>query len=104
MRRAALSTILGAAAAAAIAVPAFADGPPPAPPPVPQPGRIRLELIGGLAAHGRQYVLTGDNVTVVGHVKPYVAGQTARVRISTPHRKATVVHAAIRKGKGEGTF
>src|SRR4051812_18865090 len=105
MRRAALSTILGAAAAAAIAVPAFADGPPPtAPPPVPQPGRIRLELIGGLAAHGRQYVLTGDNVTVVGHVKPYVAGQTARVRISTPHRKPTVVHAAIRKGKAEGTF
>src|SRR3954453_2469792 len=105
MRRAALSTILGAAAAAAIAVPAFADGPPPtAPPPAPQPGRIRLELIGGLAAPRPPYVLTGGNVTVVGHVKPYAAGQTARVRISTPHRKPTVVHAAIRKGRGEGTF
>src|SRR3954453_15237676 len=113
MRRAALSTILGAAVALGIAVPAFAGGPPPAPPaptptpapaPAPQPGRIKLDVIGGIATHGRSYVLTGNNVTVVGHVKPYVAGQSVRVRITTPHRKPTLIHAKVRKGKGEGTF
>ena len=65
---------------------------------------LRLDILGGVAAHGRQYVLTGDKVTVVGHVKPYVAGQIARVRVSAPQRKPTVIRAKIRKGRGEGTF
>src|SRR4051812_25852090 len=114
MRRAALVTLLGAVMALSAAVPALADGPPPVPAPAPQPapspapapqsGRMRLEVTNGVAAHGRRYVLTGDNVKVAGHVRPYVAGQTVRVRISTPHRKATLIHAKIRKGKGEGIF
>jgi lipoprotein-anchoring transpeptidase ErfK/SrfK len=62
---------------------------------------MRLQVLGGLAARGRQYVLTGTAVTVVGQVKPYVAGQTVRVRISTAKRKPTVVHTRIGKG---GTF
>src|SRR3954468_18179950 len=105
MRRAALVTLLGAVMALSAAVPALADGPPPAPQPAPSPapppqsGRMRLEVTNGVAAHGRRYVLTGDNVKVAGHVRPYVAGQTVRVRISTPHRKATLIHAKIRKGK-----
>jgi hypothetical protein len=57
-----------------------------------------------MAVHGRAYVLNGDRVTVIGHVKPYVAGQTIRLRISAPHRKPTVVRTRISKGKGEGTF
>src|SRR4051794_34961458 len=113
MRRAALVTFLGAATAFS-AAPAFADSPPPvpaptpppapAPAPAPQSGRLRLEVVNGVAAHHRKYVLTGDNVSVVGHVKPYVAGQTVRVRISTSHRKPTLVHTKIRKSGGEGTF
>jgi lipoprotein-anchoring transpeptidase ErfK/SrfK len=115
MHRAALVTTLGAAMAFA-AAPALADGPPPSPVPPPQPtpqpapapapksGRLRLEVEGGLTARGRQYVLTGDNVTVTGHVRPYLAGQTVRVRISTPGRKPTLVHTKIRKGAGEGIF
>jgi L,D-transpeptidase catalytic domain len=111
MRRA-VTTVLGVVMALAVAPAAFADGPVPPPPPSPapapapspQPGQLRVDVLGGIASHGREYVLTGDNVTVVGHVKPYVAGQTVRVRITTPHRKPTLVHAAIRAGKGEGTF
>jgi lipoprotein-anchoring transpeptidase ErfK/SrfK len=49
-------------------------------------------------------VPAGDNVTVVGHVRPYVAGQFMRVRISTAHRKPTVIRARIAKGQGEGVF
>jgi lipoprotein-anchoring transpeptidase ErfK/SrfK len=55
-------------------------------------------VIGGLPAHGRQYVLSGGRVTVVGHVSPAVAAQRIRVRISTPHRKPTVVRTRIRRG------
>ena len=65
---------------------------------------MKLEVVGGVAAHGRQYVLTGDNVTIIGHVKPFVPKQTVRIRITTPHRKPTLIHTLIRKGKGEGTF
>jgi hypothetical protein len=116
MRRTALATLLGAVSALTIAAPAFADDPPPLPAPTPAPtpapapaptpkqGRLKLDVQAGMATRGRAYVLSGDRVTVVGHVKPYVAGQTVRVRITTPHRKATVIHAKIRKGKGEGRF
>jgi hypothetical protein len=75
------------------------------PAPAPQAGRLKLDVLGSQTVHGRPYVLTGDRVTVVGHVKPFVAGQTIRVRISTPHRKPTQIHTKIRKGKGgQGTF
>lgn len=98
--------------ASATTLPAYADNPPPAPPPQPAPapapqptpapapqsGRLTLQLSGGLASHGHEYVLTGDRVNVTGHVKPYVAGQTVRVRISSPHRKPTTVRAAIKRG------
>src|SRR5436190_23144115 len=111
--RSAVTMGLGVAMALALAPAAFADGPvPPPPPPAPaptpappaQPGQLRIDVLGGIASDGHDYVLTGDNVTIVGHVKPYVAGQTVRVRITTPHRKPTLVHAAIRAGNGEGTF
>jgi lipoprotein-anchoring transpeptidase ErfK/SrfK len=98
MRRAALTTILAAAATLATAMPA------PAAAPARQPGRVTLDALGGIAAHNRVYVLKGDNVTLVGHVTPYVAGQSVRVRITSPHRKRTLVHAKIRKGNREGTF
>src|SRR3954468_24323843 len=113
MRRAALATLLGAVAATAVPASAVADDPPPLPPPAPQPapapapapkpssGRITLDVLGGMVAGKRSYVLTGDNVTVVGHIKPFVAGQTVRVRISTAKRKPTVIRAKVRKGKGE---
>ena len=116
MRRAALATLLGAAVALAMAAPALADDPLPQPAPQPEPtpapapapapktGRLRLEIQKGVAAHGRKYFLTGGTVTVVGHVRPYVAGQSLRIRISTPHRKPTVIHAKVRRGKGEGVF
>ena len=112
MGRAALATLLGAVVALGSAIPALADGPPaspsPAPTPTPAPppaaGQLRVEIPTGLTARGRKYVLTGRNVTVVGHVKPYVSKQTVRVRISSKGRKPTLVHTLIRKGKGEGTF
>jgi lipoprotein-anchoring transpeptidase ErfK/SrfK len=104
MRRAALGFFLGAAVALAGPVSAFADDavPVPAPAPAaPAPGAMQLEVASKTALHGRPYVLKGDTVTVVGHVKPYVAGQRMRVRISTAHRKPTVVRTRIAKG---GTF
>src|SRR5437762_9044888 len=111
MRRAALATFLGAAMMLAAPIPALADGPAPtpqptptptpAPAPAPQPGQMTLQVLGRLAVHGRPYVLTGDTVTVVGKVKPYVAGQVVHIRISSPKRKPSVVRAAIGKG---GTF
>jgi hypothetical protein len=114
MRRVALASLLGAVAASSLAGPAFAQDPPPVPPPAPPPappappapkqGRLQLEIKSAMAVHGRAYVLNGDRVTVIGHVQPYVAGQTIRLRISTPHRKPTVVRTRISKGKGEGTF
>jgi lipoprotein-anchoring transpeptidase ErfK/SrfK len=54
--------------------------------------------VAGVAAHGRTYVLTGGVVTIAGRVSPAVAGQTVRVRISTPHRKPTIARARIVKG------
>jgi hypothetical protein len=61
--------------------------------------------VGGLRSHGRSYVLQGQRVAVTGSVRPYVAGQFVRVRISSAHRKSTYVRAKIRKGKGgAGTF
>src|SRR3954465_2914030 len=115
MRRAALATLFGAALALGTPVPALADDPVPTPAPAPQPapapappaapaGKLRLEVLGGLRARGRKYLPTGDQVTGVGNVRPYVARQTIRVRISTAHRKPTVIHTKIRKGAGEGTF
>jgi hypothetical protein len=59
---------------------------------------MQLQVASPIALHGRPYVLTGSVVTVAGKVKPYVAGQRVRVRISTPHRKPTVVRTSIRKG------
>jgi lipoprotein-anchoring transpeptidase ErfK/SrfK len=108
MRRAALGSLLGAAVAFGAAPSAFAQGPPPAPQlpapapaPAPAPGTLRLQVVTATALHGRPYVLTGDTVTVIGHVKPFVAGQRVRVRISTAHRKPTIVRTRIAKG---GTF
>ncbi|HEX6715224.1 MAG TPA: L,D-transpeptidase [Thermoleophilaceae bacterium] len=62
---------------------------------------MRLDVKSFATLHGRPYVLTGDVVTVRGHVKPFVAGQRVRVRISAPKRKPTIVRTKIRKG---GTF
>ena len=95
MRKAALTTILGAAVAVAATAPASAQT---APPPAPQAGKMQLQVSSPVALHGRPYVLVGDTVTVVGQVKPYVPGQRVRVRISTPHRKPTIVRTSIRAG------
>jgi lipoprotein-anchoring transpeptidase ErfK/SrfK len=109
MRRAALAFFLGAAVALTGSVSAFAQDPipqpqpqpQPAPQPAPKPGKLQLQVTSPIALHGRPYVLTGSTVTVVGRVKPFVAGQRVRVRISTPHRKPTIVRTRIAKG---GTF
>ena len=108
MRRAALSTFLGAAVAVAAASPALADTPgqpqttpAPAPAPAPKPGRATLTSEGGLLSHGRRYVLAGDAVTMLGRVTPYVPGQILKVRVSAPHRKPALAHARVARG---GTF
>jgi lipoprotein-anchoring transpeptidase ErfK/SrfK len=62
---------------------------------------MSLQVQGRLTVHGRPSVLAGDTVTVVGRVKPYVASQVVRVRISTPHRRPSVVRARVGK---DGTF
>jgi hypothetical protein len=93
MRRAALTTCLGLALALCASAPAFAESP--------ATGAMQLQAGGPIVLHGRAYVLTGSVVTVTGVVKPYVPGQRLRVRISTPHRKPTIVRTSIRKG---GTF
>jgi lipoprotein-anchoring transpeptidase ErfK/SrfK len=92
MRRAALATSLGAAVALTASVSALAQAP------VPQPGKLQLEAGSFISLHGRPYVLKGDTVTVVGHVKPSVPGQIVRVRISTPKRKPTVVRTKVKRG------
>jgi lipoprotein-anchoring transpeptidase ErfK/SrfK len=110
MRRAALGTLLGAAVALTGSVSASAQDPipqpappPPAPAPAPAPaaGTLKLEVPSNVVLHGRPYLLKGDNATLIGHVKPFVVGQIVRVRVSTPHRKPTVIRAKVRKG---GTF
>ena len=109
MRRAALASLLGAAVALTGSVSAFAQDPvpqpapqpAPAPAPAPQSGRMQLEVPSNTALHGRPYVLKGQTVTVIGHVRPFVAGQRVRVRISSPKREPTVIRTKIRKG---GTF
>jgi lipoprotein-anchoring transpeptidase ErfK/SrfK len=104
MRRAALGFLLGAALALTGSVTAFADGPvpqpqpAPAPAPAPQPGSMQLVVTSPLSIHGRAYVLAGKTVTVAGRVKPAVVGQVIRVRISTAHRKPTVVRTKVAKG------
>jgi hypothetical protein len=61
--------------------------------------------VSGLRSHGRSYVLQGQRVTVTGVVRPFVAGQFVRVRISSAKRKPTYVRTKIVKGKGgTGTF
>jgi lipoprotein-anchoring transpeptidase ErfK/SrfK len=62
---------------------------------------MQLQVSSPVALHGRPYVLTGSTVTVLGTVKPYVPGQRVRVRISTAHRKPTIVRTRIGSG---GTF
>src|SRR3954462_1758185 len=111
MRRAALATVLGAAGTLAATVPAYAQdpipqpaptpSPTPAPAPAPKAGRMQLQVSSPVALHGRPYVLTGSTVTVLGTVKTYVPGQRVRVRISTAHRKPTIVRTRIASG---GTF
>ena len=59
---------------------------------------MQLQVASPIALHGRPYVLTGSTVTVVGTVKPYVPGQRVRVRISTAHRKPTIVRTKIHSG------
>jgi lipoprotein-anchoring transpeptidase ErfK/SrfK len=100
MRRAALGFLLGAATVLTGSVSAFADDVVPQPPPAPAPtaGTAQLMVASPVSVHGRPYVLTGTVVTVAGRVKPFVAGQTVRVRISTPRRKPTLVRTRIGKG------
>jgi hypothetical protein len=59
---------------------------------------MQLQVASLIALHRRPYVLTGSTVTVVGTVKPYVPGQRVRVRISTAHRKPTIVRTKIHSG------
>jgi hypothetical protein len=111
-----LATLVGAALALFPAAAHAAAPPPvPAPPPQPQPqptpppapapvrGSLKLNVTSGVPARGRQYVLTGDNVNLVGHVKPFVSRQTVRVRITTGRHKK-VIRKRIGKGRGEGIF
>jgi hypothetical protein len=123
MRRAALATFLSAVSASTLAAPALAAGPGPAPPgtsppapapaptqPVPaptpklSPGQVKLEVLGGMSSGSRTYVVSGDIVTIVGHVTPYVARQKVRIRITSPQRRRTLIRAKIRKGNVEGRF
>ena len=93
MRRAALGSLLGAAVALTGSVSASAQAPVP-----PQPGALQLKVESRTQLRGKPYVLLGDVVTVRGLVKPYVARQHVRVRISTPKRKPTVIRVLVRKG------
>ena len=108
----ALAAVLGPAAAAVAQDAPPVPEPAPAPPaqeqqpaPKPQSGRMRLTVPTGLRFKGVQHVVRGQRVTVVGRVKPYVAGQTVVVRIAARGRKAAQVRARIRPAKGgRGTF
>src|SRR4051794_28407880 len=125
MRTAALATFLSAIVAFSLAGPAFADDPPPLPPPAPQPapqpappapapapkpkrqkGAISLEVLGGMVPAGgtRAYVLDGDLVTVIGHVKPFLPRQKLKIRITGAHGKRTTIRTTVRKARGEGRF
>src|SRR3954454_24675777 len=80
------------------AAPAYADDGTTAPPPPPQPGKARMQVAAPVHFHGRPYIVQGSRVQVVGRVRPYVAGQTLSVRVSSPHRKSSLVRAAVKKG------
>lgn len=86
----------------AAAAPSQAQEPPPS---EPQGARMRLAVADGLQLRGRPYVLEGQRVTVVGHVKPYVAGQSVVVTIAAPGRDATDIRVPIsRAQRGRGRF
>jgi lipoprotein-anchoring transpeptidase ErfK/SrfK len=105
MPRAVRASIVGAVVALTGSVSAFAQAPTPptqpAPAPAPLAGALSLSIASNATLHGRSYFLKGDVVRVVGRVKPAVAGQRVRVRISTPKRKPTVVRTKVGK---DGTF
>ena len=115
-RRLPIAVVAAAAGLAAAAVPASAQEDPlpePAPPaqeqqpPAAQPraGRMRLVVANGIRLKGVRHVIRGQRVTVTGHVRPFVEGQTVVVRISSRGRKPNEISTRIRKGRGDrGVF
>ena len=77
-----------------------------APPPKARSGRMRLAVTSGLrGGKGVRYVVRGQRVTVAGHTRPFVDGQTVVVRIAARGRRANEVRARIRRARGDsGTF
>ena len=77
----------------------------PAPQAQPRSGRMRLEVAGGLRSKGLRYVVRGQRVAIVGHVKPFVEGQSVTVRIAASGRRTNEIRTRIRRARGDrGVF
>ena len=77
----------------------------PAPAPAPAAGSVTLKAERTLRDGRRKVALTGGAWRVRGTVRPYVAGQTLRVRFTRGGRKVKTRRVALRPGAGgAGTF
>jgi hypothetical protein len=69
-----------------------------APAAAPADGALTARIDSGLTYKGRSYVVKGDQVTVTGTLKPYVAGQKVRVELYDHGKKISQNTANVRSG------
>jgi hypothetical protein len=102
-----LAVTLAAAPAAAAQDPVPTPTPTPAPPPAPAPatGTAALKVENAIRDGKAKVELAGDTVRVRGTVKPFVAGQTMRVRFSRGGKGVKTKRVRLKPGpNGTGTF
>jgi hypothetical protein len=87
--------LAGAAGAAAAQTPPVS---PPAPPPAPQRGSATFRLSGGLATRRTRYYAAGQQVTLRGRVRPFVAGQAVTLHVVRKGRESKWLRRRVRRG------
>jgi hypothetical protein len=109
MRRPAIVTAMSLAALAAPSAAHAQLLPGPAPQPAPAPaaqgGKADLSLRGGMGTRRADYFVSGQTVTVVGSVSPFVNGQVVTVGLRRGSRLTAAKRVAVgRAGRGRGRF
>jgi lipoprotein-anchoring transpeptidase ErfK/SrfK len=82
-------------AAAPAAVPAQT---PPVSPPAPAQGSAAFSPHGGLATHKARYYAPGQQVTLRGRVRPFVAGQVVTLHVVRKGKESKWVRRRVRRG------
>jgi peptidoglycan hydrolase-like protein with peptidoglycan-binding domain len=81
--------------------------PPPIVPPTPKAGNASIEVVDGIATSKLRYVARGDKIVVAGKIRPFVAGQVAKLEVRRSGRVVQSVRAKIKRGRrgtGKVTF